>query len=116
MALPSVQTLMLKGVLALPRPILRGLSGGGVVFVGGRTLDPRRQSLASQGRAAPALSTLSPEEARLGSAAGLAALKGRLEPGVDIEPRTVSGPAGDLRLRLYRPQEQDPLTTVMVFA
>ena len=40
MADPAIQRAALKGVLSLPKPVLRLLSGGGVVYRGGRTLDP----------------------------------------------------------------------------
>ena len=40
-------------MLSLPTPILRALSGGGVVYQGGRTLDPRLQFLANAARRAP---------------------------------------------------------------
>jgi acetyl esterase/lipase len=113
---PSVQRLMLKAMLALPRPILRGLAGGGVTFVGGRTLDPRMQFLAAQGRRAPPLSAFTPQEARAGTAASLKPLAGDPERGVRIEPLTVDGPGGGVPTRTYRPAEQDPNAPVMVFA
>ena len=50
MADPAIQKAALKGLLSLPRPVLRLLSGGGVVYRGGRTLDPRLQFLARRAR------------------------------------------------------------------
>ena len=41
MADPAVQKAILKVMLSLPSPVLRMMSGGGVVWQGGRTLDPR---------------------------------------------------------------------------
>ena len=43
MADPAVQKAILKVLLSLPSPVLRAMSGGGVVYQGGRTLDPRFQ-------------------------------------------------------------------------
>src|SRR5512138_2389334 len=108
MAGPTLQTLMLKAVLAMPRPILRGLAGGGVVYVGGRTLDPRMQYLASQARGAPPLSNFTPQEARAGTSMMLAPFAGELEPGTKIENLTVPGQAGAIPVRVYRPARQDP--------
>src|SRR5450432_2389419 len=113
---PTVQALMLRAILALPRPLLRGLAGGGVVYVGGRTLDPRFQYLASQARRAPPLSSFSPQEARAGSAQLLAPMAGAMERGVRIEHLSIDGPGGAIALRAYRPSDQDPAAPLMVFA
>ena len=64
MASPATQRLVVRKLLSLPTPMLRLMSGGGVVYQGGRTLDPRLQYLASQARGAAPMETLSPEEAR----------------------------------------------------
>jgi acetyl esterase len=113
---PTVQKYALRAVLSLPRPILRGLAGGGVVYVGGRTLDPRLQFLAAQGRRAPPLSSLTPAEARVGGAASAIPLAGRPDPRVRLENLSVPGAAGDVGARAYRPADQDPAAPLMVFA
>jgi acetyl esterase len=106
----------LKGLLSLPRPVLRLVAGGGVVYQGGRTLDPRLQFLAHQARAAPALSALSPQEARLAAAQMQQTLEGALEPGVALESLTLAAENGRIPARAYRPADQDPAAPVMVFA
>lgn len=116
MADPAVQRTVLKVLLSLPTPVLRALSGGGVVYQGGRTLDPRFQFLAAGARRMPPMSSLTPEEARAASAGGLAAMAGKPEPGVRVENLTIDGPGGALRLRAYRAAEQDPAAPLMVFA
>jgi acetyl esterase len=113
---PVVQNVALKAALSLPRPVLRLLSGGGVVYRGGRTLDPRLQFLASQARALPALESVTPQEARLISIQMIKMLDGRLEPGVSIENLTLETEAGPLRARAYRPAEQDPSAPVIAYA
>lgn len=116
MADPAVQKVMLKVLMSLPAPILRALSGGGVVYQGGRTLDPRFQFLTAGARRMPSMSTLSPVEARAASAAGLAAMTGKPEPGVRVENLSIDGPGGALPLRAYRSADQDPAAPLMVFA
>ncbi|HEX5263758.1 MAG TPA: alpha/beta hydrolase, partial [Phenylobacterium sp.] len=116
MASPGTQRLVVRTLLSLPAPVLRLMSGGGVVYQGGRTLDPRLQYLASQARGAPSMTTLSPEEARRASADALANMTGDPEPGVRVEPLTIPGPGGAIPARLYRPANQDPETPVLVFA
>ena len=116
MADPAVQRTILKVLLSLPTPVLRALSGGGVVYQGGRTLDPRFQFMAAGARRQPAMSSLTPEEARAASAGGLALMAGKPEPGVRVESLTIDGPAGPLAARAYRAAEQDPTTPLMVFA
>jgi acetyl esterase len=116
MASPATQRLVVRKLLSLPTPMLRLMAGGGVVYQGGRTLDPRLQYLAAQARSAPPMTTMSPEEARLASAGGLDAVSGDPEPGVRTEPLTIPGAGGDIPARLYRPENQDPDAPVMVFA
>ncbi|HZZ89694.1 MAG TPA: alpha/beta hydrolase, partial [Caulobacteraceae bacterium] len=113
---PAIQNAALKAVLSLPRPVLRLLSGGGVVYRGGRTLDPRFQFLASHGRGLPAFSTVTPQEARLISIQMIRMLGGPLERGVSVEMLTLPTEAGPLEARAYRPRDQDPAAPVMVFA
>lgn len=116
MANASVQRLILKSLLTLPSPILRLLAGGGVVYQGGRTLDPRLQFLAAAGARAPGMQTLTPVEARAASAQGLAMMAGKPEPGVAVEPMTIEGPDGPIPARAYRPQNQNPDAPLMVYA
>lgn len=116
MASAGAQRLMVKALLSLPVPILRLMAGGGIVYKGGRTLDPRLQFLAHQARRNPPMETLSPEEARRGEAVSVAILGGPMEPGVRWEPLTIPGAAGDVPARLYRPADQDPQAPLMVWA
>ena len=116
MADPALQKIMLNAMLSLPTPVLRMLAGGGVVFQGGRTLDPRFQFLANAAKGAPPMTAVPPELARAGSAAGLAAVAGRPEPGVAIETLSIEGPNGPIPLRAYRPPTADPAAPLMVFA
>ena len=96
-------------MLSLPRPVLRLLAGGGVVYRGGRTLDPRLQFLASQARGAPPLSQLTPQEARLVSGADAAdAATGALEPGVAIETLTTRAPSRRHRRARLSPRGPGP--------
>jgi acetyl esterase len=113
---PAIQNTLLKAALSLPRPLLRLLSGGGVEYRGGRTLDPRFQFLASHGRGLPALDKVTPQEARLISVQMIKGLDGRLEPGVALETLTIETESGPLRARAYRPSDQDAAAPVMVYA
>ncbi len=113
---PATQRMVVRKLLSLPTPVLRLMSGGGVVYQGGRTLDPRLQYLAAQSRSAPPMNTLSPEEARRASASAISAMAGDPEPGVRVEPLMVPGPGGDIPTRLYHPETQDPQTPITVFA
>ena len=116
MASASAQRLVLRILMSLPTPILRVMSGGGVVYRGGRTLDPRFQFLAAAGRNAPSMTTLSPEEARAANASALAGFAGKPEPGVRVEPMTLDTAQGAIAARAYRPEGQDPTAPLMVFA
>ncbi|HXA38874.1 MAG TPA: alpha/beta hydrolase [Phenylobacterium sp.] len=116
MTSPATQRMMVRKLLSLPIPMLRLMAGGGVVYQGGRTLDPRLQYLAAQARGAPPMTTLTPEEARQASAIGLAVTGGDPEPGVRTEALSLPGPGGDIPARVYRPDNQDAQAPLMVFA
>jgi len=116
MADPAIQRAALKGVLSLPRPVLRLLTGGGVVYRGGRTLDPRLQFLQWQARGGQRLSSHAPAEARLVSAQLLKTYEGALEPGVAVETLRLESESGPIEARAYRPAVQDPAAPVLVFA
>ncbi|HET6971430.1 MAG TPA: alpha/beta hydrolase [Phenylobacterium sp.] len=116
MASAAAQRLLARTLLSLPAPLLRLMAGGGVVYKGGRTLDPRLQFLAAQARGQPPIETLSPEDMRRGETQAFAAVAGDLEPGVAWEALSVPGAAGDIPARLYRPEVQDPAAPLMVWA
>jgi acetyl esterase/lipase len=116
MADPAIQRAALKGVLSLPRPMLRLLAGGAVVYRGGRTLDPRLQFLSWQARGGPRFSRLTPPEARLVAAQLLRTYEGGLEPGLAIETLRLDTESGQLDARAYRSANQDPIAPVLVFA
>lgn len=116
MASAAAQRVIARTILSLPAPVLRLMSGGGSVYKGGRTLDPRLQFLAAQARNGPAMETLAPDEARRGESAALGAVAGDLEPGVRWEALSVPGAAGEIAARLYRPKDQDAARPLMVWA
>jgi acetyl esterase len=116
MAAGGTQRLIARTLLSLPAPILRLMSGGGVVYQGGRTLDPRIQFLAAQAKSAPPMQLLSPQEARQANDAGIALVAGEPEPGVRVEALTIEGPNGPIPARAYRPENQDPADPLMVYA
>lgn len=116
MAGADTQRMVLRKLLSLPTPLLRLMAGGGVVYQGGRTLDPRFQFLASQAKGQPSMTTMSPEEARSANDAGIAAVAGDPEPGVRTEDLTIEGPGGPIPARAYRPDSQDAAAPLMVFA
>ncbi|HET9159318.1 MAG TPA: alpha/beta hydrolase [Caulobacteraceae bacterium] len=116
MAEPALQRFILQRILALPTPLLRGLSGGGVVYQGGRTLDPRFQFFANAAKRQPSLTIMSPDDARRASAMALAALKAPLEKGVKTEPLAIEGDGGPIPCRVYHPPVQDSSAPVLVYA
>jgi acetyl esterase/lipase len=116
MAKPDTQRMVVRKLLSLPIPMLRLMAGGGVVYTGGRTLDPRLQYLAAQSRGATPMTLLSPQDARLASAGAVAVMSGDLEPGVRVEALSIPGPGGMIPARAYRPDNQDAASPLMIFA
>ena len=112
----SVQRVLARTILSLPSSVLRLMSGGAVVYRGGRTLDPRFQFMAAQAARMPAMSAMSPEEARRTTAEGGKLYGGRAESGVGCEPLSIPAGERSITARLYRPESQDPATPAIVFA
>ncbi|HEY9234479.1 MAG TPA: alpha/beta hydrolase [Phenylobacterium sp.] len=112
----QVRRVLAKTLLSLPAPLLRLMSGGVAVYKGGRTLDPRFQFMAAQAGRLPAMSAMSPEEARRTSAEGSLIYGGRLEPGVSVENLVLPTDGGDVPARTYRSDRADPAMPVIVFA
>ena len=113
---PATRRLILKRLLDLPSPLLRLLAGGGVVYQGGRTLDPRIQYLAAQAAKGRPMTTMTPEHARRANARAMVLMKADPEPGVKVEPLSVPGGDGPIAARLYSPVSQDPATPLFIYA
>jgi len=79
-------------------------------------LDPQVRTLLDQLKmmGSPPMSEQTPEDARAGYAL-LAAVSGAAEDPVPTEDRSVPGPAGDIPIRLYHPQSDEPLPVVVYF-
>lgn len=112
----ATQRYLAQKVLSLPVPILRLMSGGGVVYQGGRTLDPRLQFMAAQAKKQPPVHLLSIPDARRTLDEAIALATGEPEPGVRVESLSVQGADGSIPARAYRPDNQDPAAPLMVFA
>lgn len=108
------QQRVLKFIFSLPTFVLR-LMAGRADERDGRVLDPRLQLMAKQGRGAPPMSSLTPEQARAGAAQGFALAASRPDPSVRFEPLVIPAPHGEIPARLYRPKVQDPSAPVMVW-
>lgn len=115
MADPDLQRAVLKGLLSLPTPMLRSLSGGGVVHKAGRTLDPHFQFLAAQSKRQPPMSSMSAQEARDSARAAFAITSARPETGVRCNDDVLDGPDGGVPVRIYRPDGQDPSVPALVY-
>jgi acetyl esterase len=79
-------------------------------------LDPQVRTLLDQLKltGSPPMAEQTPEDARAGFAL-LAAVSGPAEHPVPTEDRSVPGPAGDIPIRVYRPQSDEPLPVVVYF-
>ena len=116
MAGANPRAIALRAVLSLPSPVLRALSGGAAVYVGGRTLEARFQFLAAHARGSTQLSAQTPDEARSHSVRVSALLRRRPQTGVLREHLCVPGGDGPLKARVYRPRQVSPGAPLLVFA
>lgn len=115
MAESALRVRLAKAIFSLPSPLLRALSGGDAVTLGGRTLDARFQFLAWSARKAPPIADAAPERVRAAAAAGFALGQGPLEPGVRFEAVSVPTPQGVVPARIYHPPHLDPQAPLMVW-
>ncbi len=123
---PSVRSWLLREVLSLPAAVLRGLAGGGVVHVGGRTLDPQIQFLwrawfnATPGRTPLGLAGRDLDEVRVEWAETVAqigmphGLRVRYEP-IGGEAASATFGLAPINGLLIRPQETAPDAPLLVF-
>jgi acetyl esterase len=113
---PRAEAAVLRGVFALPRPLRRLLAGAPIRLDGQElALDAqllvKLQRLSGQDR----LSAATPELARAAMRNARGVLGADPVPGVITADRTIPTPDGDLRARLYRPQELTEPGELMVF-
>lgn len=112
----SLQATIAKLLLKLPPSWLVKLSGGQPLEIGGRTLDPHFQFVAHGAANQPPMSSLSAQDGRAASAAGLAMFAAPPEPGVTWSDFTIPAAAGhDIPVRLYKPNDQDTAAPMMTF-
>ena len=111
----SLQATIAKTLLKLPAGWLVKLSGGKPVEIGGRTLDPHFQFLAHGAKDQPPMSSLSAQDGRAASAAGLAMFAAKPEPGVSWDDFEINERSRKIPVRLYRPEAQDAGAPMMVF-
>ena len=115
MANPALQRFIGKLVMAMPEPVLRALSGGKAVEVGGRRLDPHFQMMAHAAKSGPKMTSFPPAVARAAAAMGFKNAHAPLEPGVAVEDFDIPAPHGALPARSYKPSDQDPAAPVFVY-
>jgi acetyl esterase len=77
-------------------------------------LDPQIQALLDKGTGVPATHTLSVADARVQYEARIA-IMAAAAPVASVTERTIAGPGGDLRLRVYRPAGQGPFPLLAFF-
>jgi acetyl esterase len=112
----SLQVTIAKLLLKLPDSWLVKMAGRKPVEIEGRTLDPRLQFIAFGARKQPAMSTLTPEQARAASAEGLAMFADEVEPGVNWSDTDIpSSGKHAIPVRIYRPDNQNPKAPMMVY-
>ncbi len=80
-------------------------------------LDPQIRTILEYAEAADdaPLETLPPVEARRAAIDGLAPWKGEPEPLANVETRSITGPAGDLPIRIYTPDAAPPRPALVYF-
>ena len=115
MANPGMQQFIAKLVMSMPAPVLRVLSGGAPVQVGGRTLDPQFQMMAHAAKQTPKMTDFPAAVAREASARAFKSAAAPIEPGVAVEDFDIPAPHGALPARAYRPADQDPAAPVFVY-
>jgi acetyl esterase/lipase len=115
MADPALQRMLYRTALSLPAPILRVMAGGGVMYRGGRTLDPKFQFLCKAWNGPRFAPDTDPQDARSDWAEMTRAFAAKPDKSVATETILLDGPGAVLTTRLYRPADQDPHAPMLVF-
>ena len=115
MADPALQRMLYRTALSLPEPILRVMAGGGVIYRGGRTLDPKFQFLCKAWSGPRFSPDTDPEDARSDWSEMTRAFAAKPEKGVTTETILLDGPGAVITTRLYRPADQDSGAPMLVF-
>ncbi|HWE47248.1 MAG TPA: alpha/beta hydrolase [Caulobacteraceae bacterium] len=115
MADPALQRMLYRTALSLPEPVLRVMAGGGVIYRGGRTLDPKFQFLCKAWRGPRLSPDTDPLDARADWSEMTRAFAAKPEKGVSTETILLDGPGAVMTTRLYRPADQDPRAPMLVF-
>ncbi|MEM1035960.1 MAG: alpha/beta hydrolase [Pseudomonadota bacterium] len=112
----SLQATIAKLMLKLPAGMKIKMAGGKPVEIGGRTLDPNFQFIAYGAAKQPAMSSMTPQQAREASAAGLAMFADKPETGVTWDNFEIDGRDGNkIPVRLYKPNGQDASAPMMTY-
>ncbi len=112
----SLQAKIAKLLLKMPNSWKVKMAGGEPVIMGGRTLDPDFQFIAHGAAKQPPMSSMSAQDGRAASAAGLAMFADKPEAGVAWDNFSIPGRTGhDIPVRLYKPEAQDPNAPMMVY-
>ena len=112
----SLQVKIAKLLLKLPGNLLVKLGGGQPVEINGRVMDPQFQFIAHGAKSQPAMSSMSPADARAASAAGLQMFGDEPVDGVSWRDDEIASRARHkIPVRIYRPDDQDPKAPVMVY-
>jgi acetyl esterase/lipase len=115
MANPALQRFMTRLVMSLPKPVLRAMSGGEAVEIGGRKLDHQFQMMAHAAKSGPKMTDFPAPVARAAAAQAFKGAAAPLEPGVIAEDFDIPAPHGALPARSYRPDNQDASAPVFVY-
>lgn len=114
----QIEGAVARGLLALPAPLLRLVSGGGrAVRIDGQELDAQMQMacflLDHSGH--PSFETLAPAQARAEIRRTAAAFEGTPMPLAKVRDRRIPGPAGEIPARLYQPLETESPCPLLVY-
>ena len=110
----GIEKLLLKAMLALPRPLLLKLAGGTPLEIDGRTMELPLQFMNHMARSRPGIETATPQAAR-GATRSMAWLAGKRAKGVQSTDMKVPAPHGSIPVRLYEhdtPVEKNASITV----
>jgi acetyl esterase/lipase len=112
----SLQTTIARLVLKLPNGILRAMSGGAPVEIGGRVLDPHFQFLAHAAAKRPAPTTApTAQDARAQTRALVELAGGQPEPGVRWQDQPIPVDGRTIPARLYISSRPRPGAVLMVY-
>ncbi len=111
----SLRVMLARWVFGLPQKWIYRLAGGAPIEIDGKVMDPHCQLMVKGAARGPDIAEIGVVAAREQATKGIQMIPPAIEPGVTRQADEISLRDYSLPVRIYRPENQDPEASVMVY-